>query len=186
MVSRPLSQKFLISALAVAGFYLIILGAQRFYEHYQVKQIALEFVSALETGNQSQIRALLTPDKADLAEKLKQDSQDSAAPLDCRVLDVKIEGATAQVRIQIQKEGYAIKPEIHLQKSLTGVWKVASISQAKVDPLWYDQEDRNFREQLIKEGVPPTEAQGRMLAKELARALDTTVDESPAAAPVNP
>lgn len=181
MVSRPLSQKFLISALVVAGLYLIILGAQRFYEHHQVKQIALEFVSALETGNQAQIRALLTPEKADLAAKLKQDSQNSTAPLECRVLDVKIEGAAAQVRIQIQKEGYAIKPDIHLQKSLTGVWKVASISQAKVDPLWYDQEDRKYREQLIKDGVPPAEVQGRVLAKELARALHTTVDAPPAA-----
>ncbi|QDT25759.1 hypothetical protein Enr10x_10560 [Gimesia panareensis] len=185
MASRPLSQKFLISTLVVAGLYLIILGAQRFYEHYQVKQIALEFVSALETGNQAQIRALLTPEKADLAEKLKQDSQNSAAPLDCRILDVKLDGDAAQVRIQIQKEGYAIKPDIHLLKSQTGVWKVSSISQAKVDPLWYDQEDRKYREQLIKEGVPPEEVQGRVLAKELARSLHTTVEDS-SAAPVNP
>lgn len=185
MVSRPLSQKFLISTLVVAGLYLIILGAQRFYEHYQVKQIALEFVSALETGNQAQIRALLTPEKADLAEKLKQDSQNSTAPLDCRILDVKLDGDAAQVRIQIQKEGYAIKPDIHLLKSQTGVWKVSSISQANVDPLWYDQEDRKYREQLIKEGVPPEEVQGRVLAKELARSLHTTVEDS-SAAPVNP
>ncbi|MEQ9066400.1 MAG: hypothetical protein RLO18_06730, partial [Gimesia chilikensis] len=59
----------------------------------------------------------------------------------------------------------------------TGVWKVASISQAKVDPLWYDQEDRKYREELIKEGVPPQEVQGRVLAKELARALDTSVED---------
>lgn len=185
MVSRPLSQKFLISALVVSGLYLIILGAQRFYEHYQVRQIALEFVSALETGNQARIRALLTPEKADLAEQLKQESQDSTAPLDCRVLDVKIEGGAAQVRIQIQKEGYAIKPDIHLLKSQTGVWKVASISQAKVDPLWYDQEDRKYREELVKKGVPPQEVQGRVLAKELARSLDTSV-EDPAQDAVTP
>jgi|GEM_PF-1796047 len=181
MVTRPLSQRFLIGALVLVGLYLVMLGAQRFYEHYQVKQIALEFVSALETGKEAQIRALLTPEKADLAGRLKQESQDSTAPLDCRVLDVIIKGGAAQVRIQIQKEGYAIKPDIHLIKSQTGVWKVDSITQAKVDPLWYDQEDRSFRKKLEKEGVPPAEAQGRVLAKELARSLDTTVEDSPQA-----
>ncbi|WP_299466157.1 hypothetical protein [uncultured Gimesia sp.] len=179
MVTRPLSQKFLISALVVLGLYLIILGAQRFYEHYQVKQISLEFVQALETGNEAQIRGLLTPEKADLAAKLKQDSQDHFSKIDYRFLDVQVTGGTAQVSIQIQKNGYAIKPDIHLLRSKTGVWKVDSITQAKVDPLWYDQEDRVYREKLVKEDVPPAEVQGRVLAKELARALNTTVEEAP-------
>ncbi|WP_339729650.1 hypothetical protein [uncultured Gimesia sp.] len=178
MVTRPLSQKFLITALVLVGLYLIILGAQRVYEHYQVKQISLEFVKALETGDESQIRGLLTPEKADLAKKLKQDSKDSSAPLDYRVLDVKLTGTTAQVRIQIQKNGYAIKPDIHLVKSKTGVWKIDAITQAKVDPLWYDHEDQRYQQKLIKEKVPPKEVQGRVLAKELARSLNTTVEES--------
>ncbi|QDT40981.1 hypothetical protein Pan241w_10400 [Gimesia alba] len=178
MVTRPLSQKFLITALVLVGLYLVILGAQRVYEHYQVKQISLEFVQALETGNEKQIRGLLTPEKADLAKKLKQDSQDSSAPLNYRILDVKLAGDKAQVSIQIQKNGYAIKPDIHLVKSQTGVWKIDAITQAKVDPLWYDQEDQRYREKLIKENVPPEEVQGRVLAKELARSLNTTVEES--------
>lgn len=179
MVTRPLSQKFLISALVAAGLYLIVLGAQRFYEHYQVKQISLEFVKALETGNEAQIRGLLTPEKAALAANLKQDSQDHLSRIDYRFLDVKLMGDTAQVRIQIQKNGYAIKPDIHLVKSQTGVWKVNSITQAKVDPLWYDQKDQLYREKLTKEDLPPTEVEGRVLAKELARALNTTVEEAP-------
>ncbi|HBL47714.1 MAG TPA: hypothetical protein DDZ90_30450, partial [Planctomycetaceae bacterium] len=75
-----LSQKFLIGVLVAAGLYLVVIGAQRFYEHYRVKQIALEFVDALETGNESQIRALLTPEKADLAKKLNLKSQDDSQP----------------------------------------------------------------------------------------------------------
>ena len=178
MANRPLSQKFLIGALVAAGLYLVVIGAQRLYEHYRVEQIALEFVDALETGNESQIRALLTPEKADLAKKLKQDSHNDPLPLECRVLDVKLNSATAQVRIQIQKNGYAIKPDIHLVKSQTGVWKVSEITQAKVDPLWYDQEDELARKKLTEEGVPPAEVQGRVLAKELARSLNTTVEDS--------
>lgn len=179
MVKRPLSQKFLIGALSALGLYLVVLGAQRLYERHQVKQIALEFVQALETGDEAQIRALLTPEKADLAAKLKQDSQDRTSPLDYRFLDVQLSGNKAQARIQIQKNGYAIKPDIHLIKSSTGVWKIDSITQAKVDPLWYDQEDRRYREKLTQEGVPPKEVEGHVLAKELARSLDTTVKESP-------
>tara|TARA_R110002111_G_scaffold168038_2_gene233974 strand:- start:84809 stop:85366 length:558 start_codon:yes stop_codon:yes gene_type:complete len=178
MVTRPLSQKFLISALVVSGLFLVVLGVHRFYEHYQVKQISLEFVRALETGNETQIRGLLTPEKADLAAKLKQDSQGHLSKIDYRFLDVQITGDSAQVRIQIQKNGYAIKPDIHLVKSKTGVWKVDSITQAKVDPLWYDQEDQAYRKKLVKEDVPPAEVQGRVLAKELARALNTTVEEA--------
>ncbi|WP_417393415.1 hypothetical protein [Gimesia sp.] len=178
MADKPLSQKFLIGVLVAAGLYLVVIGAQRFYEHYRVKQIALEFVDALETGNESQIRALLTPEKADLAKKLNQKSQDDSLPLECRVLDVKLTASTAQVRVQIQKNGYAIKPDIHLVKSQTGVWKVSEITQAKVDPLWYDQEDELDRKKLTEEGVPPAEVQGRVLAKELARSLNTTVDNA--------
>lgn len=179
MVKRPLSQKFLISALVAIGLFMVVLGAQRLYERHQVKQIALGFVKALETGNEAQIRALLTPEKSDLAAELKHDSQDRVSPLDYRFLDVQLTGDTAKARIQIQKNGYAIKPEIHLIKSTTGVWKVDSISQAKVDPLWYDQEDRLYQEKLTKEGVPPKEVEGRVLAKELARSLNTAVKESP-------
>ncbi|QDT99329.1 hypothetical protein [Gimesia aquarii] len=178
MVKRPLSQKFLIIALIAMGLFLVVWGAQRFYDRYKVKQVALEFVKALETGNENRIRALLTPEKAELAAKLKQDSQESLEPLDYRFLQVRLTGSTAEARIQIQKTGYAIKPDIHLIKSSTGVWKVSSISQAKVDPLWHDQEDRHYREELIKEGVPSTEVEGRVLAKKLARALNTTVTES--------
>ena len=179
MVTRPLSQKFLITALVLVGLYLVILGAQRVYEHYRVKQISLEFVEALETGNEKQICGLLTPEKADLAKKLKQDSQDSSAPLDYRILNVKLAGDKAQVSIQIQKNGYAIKPDILLVKSQTGVWKIDAITHAQVDPLWYDQEDQRYREKLLKEDVPAREVQGRVLAKELARSLNTTVEESP-------
>ncbi|MCH9656580.1 MAG: hypothetical protein K0U86_03610 [Planctomycetes bacterium] len=179
MVTRPLSQKFLIGALVALGLVFIVLGAQRLYERYQVKQISLDFVKALQSGDGSQIRSLLTPEKADLAKNLKQDSQDSRARIDYRFLDVQLTGDTAQVSIQIQKNGYAIKPDIHLIKSRTGVWKVDSISQAKVDPLWYDQKDQLYREKLLKEKVPPTEVEGRVLAKELARALNTTVEEAP-------
>ena len=179
MVTRPLSQKFLISALVALGVFLVVLGAQRFYERHQVKQISLEFVKALQSGDESQIRALLTPEKSDLAKNLKQDSQDSHSRLDYRFLDVQLTGKTAQVSIQIQKNGYAIKPDIHLIKSRTGVWKVDSITQAKVDPLWYDQKDQLYREKLLKEKVSPTEVEGRVLAKEVARALNTTVEEAP-------
>jgi len=179
MVTRPLSQKFLISALVAIGLYLIVLGAQRLYERHQVKKISLEFVKALQSGNESQIRSLLTPEKSDLAKSLKQESQDSRASIDYRFFDVKITGSTAQVSIQIQKDGYAIKPDIHLVKSRTGVWKVDSITQAKVDPLWYDQKDKLYREKLEKEKVAPAEVEGRVLAKGLARALNTTVEESP-------
>lgn len=178
MVTRPLSQKFVIIALIAMGLFLVVWGAQRLYDRYKVKQVALEFVKALETGNEKQIRALLTPEKAELATKLKQDSQDSLQSLDYRFLEVRLTGKTAEARIQIQKSGYAIKPDIHLVKSSTGVWKVDSISQAKVDPLWYDQEDRLYREKLTKEDVPPAQVEGRVLAKKLARALNTTVKES--------
>lgn len=179
MVTRPLSQRFLIGGLVAVGLYLVVLGAQRFYERHKVKQISLEFVNALQAGNESKIRALLTPEKADLAKTLKQDSQDSRTPLEYRFLDVQLKGKTAQVKIQIEKNGYAIKPDIHLIKSQTGVWKVDSITQAKVDPLWYDQKDQLYREKLTKEKVAPTEVEGRVLAKELARALNTTVEDSP-------
>ncbi len=92
---------------------------------------------------------------------------------------MQLAGDTARARIQIQKNGYAIKPEIQLVRSSTGVWKIDSISQAKVDPLWYDQEDRRYQEKLTKAGVPPKEVEGRVLAKELARALNTSVKDSP-------
>jgi hypothetical protein len=179
MVTRPLSQKFIIGALTAVGLYLVVLGAQRHYERHQVKKISLEFVNALQSGNESQIRALLPPDKADLAKKLTQDSKGSRSPVEYRFLDVQLTGKTAQVSIQIQKDGYAIKPDIRLIKSRTGVWKVDSITQAKVDPLWYDQKDQLYREKLVKEKLPPAEVEGRVLAKELARALNTTVGEAP-------
>lgn len=179
MVTRPLSQKFLICALVAIGLYLVVMGAQRLYERHQVKKVSLEFVKALQSGDEAQIRALLPPEKADLAKSLKQDSQDSRSPLDYRFLDVELSGNSAQAIIQIQKDGYAIKPDIHLIKSRTGVWKIDSISQAKVDPLWYDQKDQLYREQLVEEKLAPSEVEGRVLAKQLARALNTTVEETP-------
>lgn len=179
MVTRPLSQKFLIGSLVAVGLYLVVIGAQRLYERHVVKEISLEFVKALQAGNESQIRSLLTPEKADLAESLTQESQKSHASIEYRFLDVQLLGKTAQATIQIQKDGYAIKPDIHLVKSQTGVWKVNSITQAKIDPLWYDQKDQLYREKLKKEKVAPAEVEGRVLAKELARALNTTVEESP-------
>lgn len=178
MSTRPLSQKFLITSLVLVGLYLIVIGAQRVYEHYQVKQISLEFVRALDSGNEEQIRGLLTPERADLAKKLEKDSPHTDLKIEYRVLDVKLDGDHAQVNIQIQKNGYAIKPDIHLVKSKTGVWKVNEITHAKVDPLWYDQEDQRYREKLLKEDVSPSEVQGLVLAKKLARSLNTTVEDS--------
>ena len=45
-------------------------------------------------------------------------------------------------------------------------------------PVYIELINRN-KEKLVKEDVPPAEVQGRVLAKELARALNTTVEEAP-------
>ena len=63
------------------------------------------------------------------------------------------------MEFRIEKQGFVSKPILHLARSKTSHWKIESIENGQVDPLWLDLQ--NHRAQVI----------GRRTAAELDKAL---------------
>jgi len=62
-----------------------------------------------------------------------------------RIHHVTIRGDRAIVELRTEKNGFVAKPVLYLARSKTSQWKVASIENGRVDPLWRDLEQRRAR-----------------------------------------
>ena len=152
-------------ALVAAGLWLVTVGAQRWYVNRQVNQLVHAFMDALKSGNRERALLYLEPDKRALAEtKFRRQTEDRTfwtpnPRLTYRIHHVRVDGQRAESELWIEKDGYVLKPLIHIVRSETGLWKIDHIEGLHIDPLWKDQwRDRGRIE-------------GEELAEELAAAL---------------
>jgi len=76
-----------------------------------------------------------------------------------RIHHVTIRGDQAIVELRTEKKGFVSKPVLHLARSKTSQWKVASIQSGRVDPLWKDLQQRR------------AQVAGQQTATELNKAL---------------
>ena len=158
-------RRWITIAVAAVAVLLIARGVQKWLDHHSAKQVVVGFVTALKEGNAEAALSLLNPLQRDTFEsKLAQMTGDeefwTADPeFEFRIHHVDVDGDDAVAHVWIDKQGYVLKPMIHLHRNDLNRWKIGQIENLEIDPRW---EDRRYER---------AKQQGRDLAAELEDAL---------------
>jgi len=117
--------------LTIAGLLLVVSGAQKWLDQRATRKVLGSFIVALKEGDREQALALLDSQQRDDVEaRTRGDNADSWTPhrnLKYRIHHVEISGNRAVAELWIEKEGFVIQPQVHLNRTDTSLWKISHI-----------------------------------------------------------
>ena len=141
---------------------LVVFGGQKWLYQRDITAVVHSFFTAIREGNTAHALQLLEPA---LRKKREQRQAAENEPLvlfepglEYNIHHCEIKKGTAEVEVWIKKEGFLIKPIVHLRKSASKQWKISEITNLQADPLWDDiqqlrgkEHDHHLAEQLRQE-----------------------------------
>lgn len=134
------------TALAGCGVAIALTGYQRWTDRRQPEIVVGKFVDALKSGDQEAALELLagTQEAAARQSVAKHIADWVPSPdLRCVVQRVEISDDFAVVQVSLIEQGYALQPEIALDRDASGNWKISAIGKVQADPRWTrDQRQR--------------------------------------------
>lgn len=135
-------RKLAIVALVIAGAGLVVAGGQKWLDGRSAAKTVRQFMTALRDGDRETVWSLLPPKQKKIAQADHEHGRaDKWLPhpgVTYRLHSLEISGAECQARLWIEKNGFVVKPTIHLRRSDTGQWKILRVENLKVDPRWKD------------------------------------------------
>ncbi len=144
-------KKIIGIALITFAIGLILFGGQKWLQTRDVNAVVNQYVTAMEQGNRASAQLLLAPTLRDIAEFQTQKKGPSEISFEVGVThsirQTTISGSSAVVNVLIKKNGFVLKPIIHLEKSLTNVWQITEINNLVEDPRWKDIQREQARQQ---------------------------------------
>lgn len=156
--------------LIAVGAWLILLGAQSWYEHRQVATVVRAFMTALENGDRAAALSLFDPTSRAAIERQPAEGKAllwvPTLGLQYRIHHVTVAGSHATVQLWIDKDAFVIQPVLHLARNSAGEWAIDRVAPFQIDPLWED---------LLEQQA---ETAGEQLAQELNEALVAQVGVS--------
>ena len=138
-------------AFVAVAIWFIIIGGQKWLHTRDVNAVVHQFFTAVEQGKTSSAQKLLST-KLRAAAKTELQKKDATLPLPepgltHSIHNTKITGKTAIVSVVIEKQGFVLKPIVHLEKSSTNRWQITAIKNLTKDPLWEDVQHERSRQQ---------------------------------------
>lgn len=135
-------RRLIFAALILFGVALIITGTQRWLERREVAGTVHTLMTALKKGDRQSLLSLLPPNHPELVghpeERQPPEFWSPDPDFTYEIHDISIVGSRATAIVRILRDGFQIKPSIHLVKSKTAQWKLSSIKDLATDPRWQD------------------------------------------------
>ena len=171
---RGLRRTYLLPVLAL-GIAFIWFGLNRWFQQSSARTTAIEYVQAVMLSDKEGILSHTHPHLRDKAERelgdfafkkserpedyiirvhhsRKTGEQDSLARLlnedivDSRMA-AQLARPTMLVKVIVEKDGYQVKPEVHLEQFDDCEWYVTWVEDLEIDPRWQDHLDDLAAEQ---------------------------------------
>lgn len=150
--------KLILGGGIALGVLLIVIGVQRVLDRRAAERVAEAFMTALIEGDRATLLSLLPPESRAALEHDDADEHQlewvSEPGVRCRIHHVQVQGAQAEARLWIEKNGFTLKPLLRLRRSGTRVWKISGVDDLQVDKRWNDLQRERGRidgEQLARE-----------------------------------
>ena len=137
-----MNRKLAIGALVIAGAGLIVAGGQKWLDARSAAGTVRQFMTAVRDGDRETVYSLLPPAQKKIAQAADEDGRPNRwlpnPGVSYRLHSLDISGIEGKARLWIEKNGFVIKPTMHLRRSDTGQWKILRIEDLEVDRLWQD------------------------------------------------
>ena len=137
-----------IIALAIC---LIIFGGQKWLHTRDVNAVVDQFFTAMIDGDGTSAQKMLSPS---LQQRKGPLTLSPEPGLTYSIHQTKLFRTTAVVNVLIEKQGFVLKPIVHLEKSSTNRWQITKIENLVEDPMWQDMQKELARQhdnQLAKQ-----------------------------------
>ena len=145
-------------ALVITGLCLVFFGVQSWLDHHDASRVPELFLEALRDGDRETALMQLSAEQRDEVELQtggeNSDFWSAESEMEFRLHHTDLNGETAVVQYVVEKDGFALKPIFHLERSETGSWKIVRIENLEPDPRWVDlhnEQAKQADEELAKE-----------------------------------
>lgn len=135
--------------LAGCGLMLVYSGYRSWAMAREPELVVRQFVEALKRGDQATALTLLTTDQQLAARQTSSQHLADWVPspdLRCVVRRTECTEDFAVVHVALVEQGYVLNPEILLDRSPEGAWRIAAIGNLQMDPRWVREEQKRHAE----------------------------------------
>lgn len=150
-----LARQGLYMLLIVAGVTLIGRGGLQWRDRHAAGEVALSFLQAWQRGDYPAAVKLLDPAVrarfALLPDKGFEAFATAEADAKAEVRAVIVDGPTARATLNIDRDGFQIRPVLHLRDVPREGWRVVHVEPVSADPRW--EEIREERRRLNASGI---------------------------------
>ncbi len=135
--------------LIAAGVALIGRGGLQWRDRQAAGEVALLFLSAWQKQDFAAATELLDPAVRARFALLPEDGfapfATAEADAQTEIRTVIVDGATARATMQIERDGFQLRPVLHLRNVPQEGWRVVHVEPVSADPRWEKLRDEHRR-----------------------------------------
>lgn len=140
--------RFGVLCFALATLPFVWQGVVSWRQNDELRNVATEFFQAVADGRQQAALRQLSPE----LQVSFQNTKPAATPgTRIQILAIHHDASTATVKLSIGKQGFVLRPTLHLARGADARWKIVGIDGLEVDPQWTKMQDRADDEKLAEQ-----------------------------------
>lgn len=153
--------RFGLLCIVVATLPFVWQGIAGWRDDDRLRSVVVDFFQSLSEGRRDAAARHLSPE---LQQRLLHSEHVAGLvtqDVRIQIISVKQDLNQAQVQATIGKQGFSLKPTVHLRRDAASTWMITEIDSVEVDPRWTKMREREHQ------------AADEELAGELAKKLHT-------------